>query len=196
MSYRGKPIIGIVGGIGSGKSFVARLLGELGCAVIDSDAVAHAVYAEPAVVVKLVGWYGPDVLKDGAVDRAVIAHDIFRDADHRQRLESLIHPRIHAEREREMAARVTDPTVKAFVWDSPLLIEAGLHTQCDVVIFVDVPYEERLRRVRESRGWDATELDRREASQMPLEEKRQLATTVMNGDAGVEELREQLRRVL
>lgn len=197
MSYRGKPIIGIVGGIGSGKSFVARLLGELGCAVIDSDAVAHAVYAEPAVVEKLVVWYGPDVLnKDGAIDRTVIAHDIFRDADHRRRLEALIHPRIHAEREREMAERASDPKVKAFVWDSPLLIEAGLHTQCDAVIFVEVPYEERLRRVRESRGWDAEELDRREASQRPLEEKRQLATTIVKGDAGVEDLRASLRRLL
>ena len=197
MSYRGKPIIGIVGGIGSGKSFVARLLGELGCAVIDSDAVAHAVYAEPDVIAKLVGWYGPDVLnKYGVVDRTIIAHDIFRDAAHRRRLESRIHPRIHAERAREMAARVTDPKVKAFVWDSPLLIEAALHTQCDVVIYVDVPYEERLRRVRESRGWDAAELDRREASQRPLEEKRQLATTVVNGEASVEDLRESLRRIL
>jgi dephospho-CoA kinase len=196
MSYRGKPILGIVGGIGSGKSFVARLLGELGCAVIDSDAVAHAVYEEPAVIMKLVEWYGPSVVNEGAVDRKTIARDVFQDSAHRARLEALIHPRIHAEREREMAARASDPKVKGFVWDSPLLIEAGLHTQCDAVIFVDVPQEERLRRVKESRGWDAAELDRREASQMPLEQKRQLATAVIRGDATPDELREQLRRLL
>lgn len=197
MSYRGKPIIGIVGGIGSGKSFVARLLGELGCAVIESDAVAHAVYAEPDVIKAIFEWYGESALDHrGQVDRKVLAHHIFRDASQRSRLEALVHPRIHAKREREMAERAGDPGVKGFVWDSPLLIEAGLHMECDTVIFVDVPYEERLRRVRETRGWDAAELDRREASQCPLEEKRRLATMIIAGDQPSDVLKAELDRVL
>ena len=197
MPYRNKPIIGIVGGIGSGKSFVARLLGELGCAVIDSDAVAHAVYAEPAIKETLVGWYGPGVLNDrGEVDRKVVARSIFHDAEHRTRLEQLVHPRIHAEREREMSRVAGDPAVVAFVWDSPLLVEAGLHSQCDAVVFVDVPHEERLRRVRETRGWDAAELQRREASQLPLDEKRRLSTDIIRGDYPTNKIQEQLETLL
>lgn len=197
MPYRGKPILGIVGGIGSGKSFVARLLGELGCAIIDSDAVAHAVYAEPEIIATLVGWYGQAVLNArGEIDRKVLAHHIFRDAEHRARLEQLIHPRINAEREQEMARVVDDPAVLAFVWDSPLLIEAGLHTQCDALLFVEVPHEERLRRVRETRGWDAAELDRREASQITLPEKQRLATVSVRGDLPAEQLKGQLRVIL
>lgn len=197
MPYQGKPIIGIVGGIGSGKSFVAALFAELGCTVIDSDQVAHAVYESPDVIATVVGWYGPEVLDErGKISRRTLAHHVFRDAQQRSRLEALIHPRIHAEREREMAAKAGDPNVRAFVWDSPLLVEASLHTQCDAIVFVDVPYAERLRRVSESRGWDVDELDRREASQHPIEDKRRLASVVVDGTAEREVLREQLRGIV
>ena len=197
MSYRGKPIIGIVGGIGSGKSRVARVLGELGCAVIDSDALAHAVYAEPDVVETIVGWYGDSIVDERVqISRKALAHHVFRDQAQRRRLEALIHPRIHAQRDKVMADRADDPKVRGFVWDSPLLIEAGLHLQCDAVIYVDVPYAQRLRRVSATRGWDAAELDRREASQRALEEKRRLSSVIVPGDACDAELGHRLEQIL
>jgi dephospho-CoA kinase len=95
-----------------------------------------------------------------------------------------------------MRERVADDSVRAFVWDSPLLIEAGLHTQCDALIFIDTPHEIRLQRVRETRGWDAAELDRREKSQLPLQSKRQLAGEVVRGNAEEATLRRDLLAIL
>jgi dephospho-CoA kinase len=191
MPFRGKPIVGIVGGIGSGKSFVARLLGDLGCVVIDSDAAAHAVYARPDVQARLVEWFGPGIVVDGVVQRKQIASQVFRDARLRHRLEALIHPLVHAQREQEMTTRANDPTVRAFVWDSPLLIEAGLDRACDQIVFVDTPEDQRLRRVA-GRGWDEAELRRREASQVSLEAKRHAATMVVDGTASPITLRGRL----
>ena len=183
MPAYGKTILGIVGGIGSGKSYVARLLGEMGYVVIHSDDAAHLVYTEPDIIGTLVNWYGDAILKlDGSMDRRALATRIFGDADQRARLEALVHPRIHAARDRIMRERANDPTVRGFVWDSPLLIEANLQRECDEVIFVDTPREVRLKRVQESRGWDDAELSRREASQLPLDEKRKHATIVVRGD--------------
>lgn len=195
MAFRGKPIIGIVGGIGSGKSFVARAFADLGCVVIDSDAAAHAVYARPEVRTALVDWFGPGVVVDGEVQRKQIASRVFRDAELRRRLEGLLHPLIHAEREHEMLRRADDPAVRAFVWDSPLLIEAGLASACDEIVFVDTPESTRLDRVAK-RGWDEAELRRREASQVPLEQKRRAASHTIDGALGGAELRQVLAKWL
>lgn len=194
MPFHNKPILGIVGGIGAGKSHVSRILGELGYLVIDSDRAAHAVYAEPDVIATLVNWYGDSILKlDGTVDRRAIASRVFRDVEQRARLEALVHPRVHALRDRQMAERAGDPNVRGFVWDTPLLIEANLHGQCDDVIFIDTPRAVRLERVRTTRGWDEAELTRREASQLPLDQKRALATLVVPGDASDDAIRAALR---
>src|SRR6266478_6420926 len=95
--FAGKPIIGIAGGIGSGKSFVAGLLGELGCEVIDSDAQVRAAYGEPEVRQTLREWWGESVIgADGSPDRAGIARRVFGDPLERKRLEGLLHPRVAA----------------------------------------------------------------------------------------------------
>ena len=209
--YAGRPIIGIAGGIGSGKSFVAALFGELGCLVIDSDAQVRAAYAEPAVRETLRRWWGDWIYTpDGKIDRRAIAAKVFADPAERLRLEALIHPRVAAAREEAMRAAVAagDPTgslgggPEAFVWDAPLLFETGLNVRCDAVVFVDAPLEARLARVRR-RGWDAAELGRRENLQSPLDTKRRLSddvvTNTANADAGAfgaEHVRDQVRQVL
>jgi dephospho-CoA kinase len=202
--YAGKPIIGIVGGIGSGKSHVARLLGEMGCRVIDSDAQVRAAYRDPAVVEAIRGWWGAGVfLPDGTINKSAVAARIFADPAEKRRLEGLLHPLVHAARAREMVAGAEDPQVLAFVWDTPLLLEAQLGGHCDSILFVDAPLERRLARVRASRGWDEAELRRRENSQMPLDTKRGLSDHLITNSAnagvdvsGANDLREQLRRVL
>src|SRR5437667_3284274 len=115
--FAGKPVIGIVGGIGSGKSFVARLFGELGCLVISSDEQVSAAYRDPAVLATLRDWWGDDVVAaDGTINRRAIAERVFKDPAQLRRLERLIHPMVHAARERAMSAAASDPNVKAFVW--------------------------------------------------------------------------------
>ncbi len=197
MPFGGKPILGIVGGIASGKSFVSKTLASIGCCVIDSDSIAHEIYRRADVIQILRDWYGPSVIDaNGAVNRRAIGLRVFSDSGERKRVEALLHPLINDERDTRMLRAAKDPTVRAFVWDSPLLIEAGLHTQCDAVIFVDTPADVRLQRVRDSRGWDVAELERRERSQMSLDEKRRHATDIVSGSQDESTLRSRLELIL
>lgn len=202
--FAGKPIIGIVGGIGSGKSHVARLFGELGCLVIDSDAQVRELYSDPAVLETIRGWWGGGVfLPDGRIDKSAVAGRIFADPAEKQRLERLLHPMVQAARERQMSLAAADPQVVAYAWDTPLLLEAGLAGQCDAIVFVDAPYEQRRRRVWATRGWDGAELLRREKSQLPLDTKLWLSDHQLSNAAdpgvdvsGCDQLRQQVRQVL
>lgn len=192
-----KPIIGIAGGIGSGKSFVARLFGELRCMVISSDEQVSEAYRDPRVLATLREWWGDDVVTPaGEINRRVVAQKVFEQPDQLKRLEQLVHPMVQAARERAMTEASDDPGVVAFVWDTPLLFETGLHRQCDAVVFVQAPLEVRRERVRSSRGWDEAELDRREKSQMPLDTKRELSQYVIDNTADADAVRGQVRAVL
>ena len=113
---------------------------------------------------------------------------VFSDAAQRERLERLVHPLVRATRT-EMISRTDPRTTPAVIVDAPLLFEAGLDKECDAVVFVDAPKENRLKRVRETRGWDEEELNRREKAQLPLEEKRRRADVVITNDGTPEVLR-------
>jgi dephospho-CoA kinase len=203
--YAGKPIIGLVGGIGSGKSFVARLFAEMGCLVIDSDAQVRDTYRDPHVLQTIRGWWGDEVFHpDGTINRSAIAARVFVDPAEKRRLEELIHPLVHAARERQMRAAASDAQVIAYVWDTPLLLEAGLASQCDAVVFVEASAEQRLARVKSRSAWDRAELLRRENSQLPLDSKRELSDYAITNtadaagpdDSAYKALREQVQRVL
>ena len=195
--FAGKPIIGIAGGIGSGKSHIARLLGELGCAVIDSDAQVKAAYLDPSVLVKLREWWGESVVTaEGLPNRKVIAQKVFSDENERKRLEGLLHPLVAELRGKEMEALAKDPSIVAFVWDTPLLFEAGLSEKCDAILFVDTPLEIRQERVARTRGWSAGEVLRRENLQWPLDRKRQISDYVIQNTADAGDARDQVRDVL
>jgi dephospho-CoA kinase len=195
--FAGKPVIGIVGGIGSGKSHIARMFGELGCLVIDSDAqVAHA-YRMPEVLNTLKDWWGQGVLDGhGGVNRSAIARKIFSDDRERQRLEGLIHPIVSELRVQAMQAVANNPDIVAYVWDTPLLVETGLDRECDAVVFVETPESERLARVTSSRGWTEADWRRREKIQMGLDKKRQIANDMVQNTAGAADVRNQVREVL
>ena len=194
--FSGKPIIGIAGGIGSGKSTIASLFGDMGCLVINSDQMARDAYKDPTVRSTLKQWWGKLVFDpSGEVDRSTVARKIFNSPSEKQRLERLIHPIVNDRREKLMKAAAEDPNIVAFVWDTPLLFETELNKLCDAVVFVDVPQELRLSRVA-SRGWNADELARRENSQLPLDKKREISDYVLTNTAGVGEAREQVRAVL
>lgn len=190
----GPLVIGLVGGIGAGKSAVARALARLGCVVYDADAEVRRVLARPEVRDELARWWGPGVIAGGAVDRSAVARIVFADAGERRRLESLIHPLLREARAvlRDQAARQGAP---ALVVDAPLLFEAGVDAECDAVVFVEAPLGVRLSRVS-SRGWDAGELARRESAQWPLDEKKRRADAVIVNDAGQAELDERARALL
>ncbi len=192
-----KPVIGLAGGIGSGKSLVARMLAEEGCGVIDADALARQVLQEPDVICTLVDWWGRDILNpDGSVNRGAVGRIVFANEQERKRLEGLVHPRVHAGRVRLRARYEEDPAIRAIVEDAPLLYEVGLDEQCDVVIFVAASPEKRLERVRRSRGWSEEELHRRESQQLPLDFKASRADYVIDNDGNELETKSHVRRVL
>lgn len=190
------PIIGIVGGIGAGKSEVARILESLGCVVTDSDAEAKAALRLPQVRDQLVSWWGSTILDPGGnPDRAAIASIVFRDPGERAKLERLIHPLVHASRVKAIT-RATQSGALAVVIDAPLLFEAGVDKECDAVLFVDTPEATRRARVGLTRGWEPEELARRESSQLPLEQKKIRSTHVLTNDAGLADLKTRTARVL
>jgi dephospho-CoA kinase len=176
-------VIGLVGGIGSGKSAVAAALARRNYVVIDADKDAKAALERPDVRDTLVQWWGPDILTEGRIDRKKVAAIVFADADQRTRLESLIHPIVRADRHATIA-RARRESRPGVVIDAPLLFEAGSDKDCDLIWFVDAPLEQRQQRVR-SRGWTDEELTRREAAQLPLDEKRRRSTTIITNDANL-----------
>jgi dephospho-CoA kinase len=195
--FAGKPIIGIIGGIGSGKSYVARVLGEMGCFVINSDEQISRAYEQEIVKNTLRQWWGATVFDAGGnVNRRFIAARVFNNADERKRLEDLLHPIIARMRDEEMQRTVLDTKILAYIWDAPLLLEAGLSEQCDAIIFVEASEDERRRRVQQERGWDDSELTRRENLQWPLDKKREAANYIVRNTAGADDVRSQLREVL
>ncbi|MGP1347782.1 MAG: dephospho-CoA kinase [Phycisphaerales bacterium] len=190
------PIIGLAGAIGAGKSALARAFARLGCLVIDSDREAREALDRPEVRERLVEWWGGQILTpEGRVDRRRIADRIFGDERERKRLEGLVHPLIR--RTRDGARREAGAAGKiGVIYDAPLLFEAGIDAICDGVVFVDAPRAVRLQRVRETRGWDEAELDRREAMQWSPERKKAASGFIVRNDGPEEALDAHARDIL
>ncbi len=175
-------VIGLAGGIGSGKSTVARAFAERGFVIVDSDAEAKAALDRPEVRATLSGWWGPGVVNsDGSVNRSEVARRVFSDESERRRLEALIHPLVRKTHAQAVELARGAPA-SGVVMDTPLLFEAGLDRECDAVVFVEASRATRLARVLRSRPWDEAEFDRREASQWPLDRKRDACRFVIHND--------------
>lgn len=192
-----KPIIGICGGIGAGKTAVAAECEKLGCRVISSDALNHAILRRREVAEKLAEWWGADVLSAaGEPDRARIAEIVFGEPAEKRRLETLVYPLIAAERDAIIRAVENNSAIKAIVLDSPLLFESNLDRECDWIVFVDASEPERLARVWKQRRWTADEVGRRETAQLPLAEKRRWSDFVVRNDGPPEQLHSQVANIL
>jgi dephospho-CoA kinase len=187
-------VIGLLGGVASGKSCVASLLAELGAAVVDADAIARKLLHEPDVRRSLVQRFGATILTSGepsgAIDRAALARRTFGHPEELADLEALLHPRIRQELALQLARHLAGDGVPAVVLDVPLLLESSpLAEQCDLLVHVESPTAERRRRVVELRGWEGDELARREIHQLPAEEKRR---RVLGNDGTLAQLREKV----
>ena len=191
-------IIGLVGGVASGKSTVARLLSERGAVALDADKMAHDALVAKEVRDTLVARWGETILNDaGQIDRAAVAQRVFGDspeaAGERRELEAILHPRVRQQVESAIQS-AAQAGVPAVVIDAPLLLEAGWGPSCDQIVLVDAP--ESIRRTRaEGRGWSSEEFARREAAQMPIEEKRASATIVIKNASGADELDREIESV-
>jgi dephospho-CoA kinase len=186
-------IIGLTGGIASGKSAVADELTRLGAVVLDADKAAHRVINYPEIKKLLTQRWGPAILTAaGDVNRRAVGARVFGPAtesrEDREYLESVLHPRIRAEFAGELE-RLEGQDVPAAVIDAPLLLEAGWTDLCDILIFVDSPREASKQRAMSLRNWTAEDFAAREAAQMPIEEKRRHATHIIVNDGTLDDLR-------
>lgn len=190
------PVIGIVGGIGSGKSTVSSAFGKLGCTVSDSDQSVREIMGDPVVIAQFVEWWGQDVLlADGTIDRGRVAQIVFDQPYERRRLEGFIHPMVH-QRRRDLIESAIAQGVVGVIVDAPLLFEAGVDAECDAVVFVDTPREIRAARVQKNRGWESDELNKREKAQLGLEQKRKRSDYIVTNTGTPDELNGRVVRVL
>ncbi len=193
-------VLGVLGGIASGKSAVARLLAGPDGVVIDADRLARDVLDSVSVRAEVARALGADLLQpDGGLDRARLARRVFDDPAARRQLESLTHPRVRA-RVRGLLDEARARGVPRIVLDVPLLLENdgqhGLVAECDALVFVDADVRAREARAQASRGWAAGEVARREAAQMPLETKRARADHVLRNAGDLAELELDVARLL
>ena len=188
-------VLGLTGGIGSGKSLVAEMFRKLGAEVIDADRLARDVVepGQPALN-EIVMAFGRDVLlPDGSLNRVSLAAIIFADAAARQRLNAITHPRIRARMETEVAARNQRSGI--LILDIPLLYENGLAGSVEKVIVVWVDPRTQLQRLTERDRLSVDEARRRIAAQMPLDDKRARADEVIDNSGDRERTRRQVQAI-
>ncbi len=191
-------VIGLAGGIASGKSEVARQLQRLGGHWLNADQLGHAVLAETDVMARLRQRWGDRVAdRDGRPNREAIAEIVFDPGQGERELrflEEVLHPRIRQLVVEQIAQLRSQPSPPAaVVLDAPLLFEAGWQADCDLVLFVDAPRAARLQRVRQERGWTDEQLGQREARQWSPAEKRRHADVVIDNSSDLAFLREQIQ---
>ena len=188
-------LIGLTGGIGSGKSTVAAMLHELGAIVIDADEATHAVYAPGTPGFDaVVREFGPDFIRDGQVDRRLLGALVFADEEARLRLNNIVHPLVRD----WMALRTAEAVqggAEIVVQDVPLLFETGLERLFSSVVLVYVPQELQVERLVEGRLLPEPRARAVIAAQMPIDEKRKRAHHVIDNSGTVEQTRHQVEEM-
>ena len=188
-------IIGLTGSIGMGKTTTAHMFEALGCPVFDSDAAVHNLYKPGGRAVPLLKAVFPDVIKDGAVDRARLGAHMRKDPLNLQVLESFIHPMIAEDRHAFMkkAQENNQPIV---VFDVPLLFETGGDKDVDIVVVVTAPAEVQKKRVLSRPGMSEDLFESLLKRQMPDADKRRRADYLIYTDKGLDFAREQVQKIL
>jgi dephospho-CoA kinase len=198
-------VIGLTGGIASGKSAFARMLAQRGSVVIDADSIGHSLLEKAAVRDQVIDRFGPGVLEPAGapggvaprIDRKRLAAIVFADPGARRALEAILHPRMRAVflstiQEAEGAERAG---IRSVVIDAAILMEAGWDELCDRIVFVDAPRDKRLGRALRQRGWSQETFQKREQAQWPCEEKRRRADFVFTNDGRAASLRREVDRL-
>jgi dephospho-CoA kinase len=190
-------VIGVTGGVGTGKSTVAGMFKRLGAVVLDADLIAHRLM-EPKRLAwrRIVKEFGPAVLNDDeTINRRRLAEMVFKSEQFRERLEAIVHPGVMREIRRQLHQLRRTRRLKAVVLDVPLLIEVGAHKLVDAVVVVTAPPEVQRERVRRQHGWTEAELDARVRAQLGVSAKAALADHVVDNGNGVDATRTQVTRL-
>ena len=205
-------VIGLVGGVASGKSFVANCFSSLGAEVLNADEIGHQVLALPAVIAEIQSVWPQVVLVDGTIDRQALAKIVFRSdrpdtgsagrdksvtqqTRHQSlnQLEKITHPAIGICIDQRLS-ELSAAQHMAAVLDAPILFKVGWQTRCDKIVFVHADLDQRRKRAGE-RGWPADEIERREQYQTTLLFKRQNSTDIIDNSNSKQETVSQVRQL-
>jgi dephospho-CoA kinase len=196
-------VIGLTGGIGTGKSTVARIFEQLGAVVIDADAIVHELQAPGMpMLAEIAAAFGPELIRpDGSLDRPRLGDIVFRDPEARRRLGQIVHPAVGAEMLRRLAA-AREARARLVVLDIPLLFEgrkAGSGSAAllafDATVLVYARERQQVERQVARDGHEADEALRRVRSQLPIEEKRALADYVIDNSGSLADTERQVREL-
>ena len=188
-----KPIVGIIGGVGSGKSTVAAEFAKLGCKVIDADKIAHELLEEKVAREKIVGLFGQTILDSaGKIDHRKLADVVFADADKLSSLNKIIHPLVLGRAEELIKQYNNQNEVKAIVLDMPLLVEVGWARRCDKLIFVDCKWQLRVDRAKKMGVFEENQLKIRENFQISLDNKANLTDNIIDNNSDFSALAKQV----
>src|SRR6266852_2012374 len=188
-------LVGLTGGVGSGKSTVAEMMRDLGAQVVDADEAAHAVY-EPGSpgFDAVVREFGAEYVDGGRIDRSRLGELVFHDDDARRRLNSIVHPLVR-EWMAQHTAEAAERGAEVVVQDVPLLFENGLERLFSTVVLVYAPEEVQVERLVSGRGYTPERARAMIAAQMPIENKRGLAHHVINNSGSIDETKAQVKAV-
>lgn len=191
-----KVVIGILGGICSGKSTVAGQFGKLGCGVVDADAIAHELLESSDIKKKIKEAFGDEVF-DGAgrVDREELAQKVFEDREEVTKINEILHPVVLARCVELIAEFNSRSDIKGIVLDIPLLAEAGWLQQCDKLIFVDCEDRKRAYRAVQKGHFLKNQLKKRENFQIFLDKKKEIADYIVDNNSGLSATAEQVGRI-
>lgn len=190
-----KPIIGILGGIGSGKSAAAAEFAKLGCVVISADKIAHELLDTPDVYNGVINLFGHGIVNAaGKIDRKKLADIVFNNPESLTSLNRIIHPLVLARTEELIEQYRGRADVKAIVLDIPLLAEVGWDKRCDELVFVDCKEEIRAQRARKT-GVDERQLKLRENFQISLDKKASLTDNIVDNNSGFSSLAKQVANI-
>ena len=193
-------VIGLTGGIGTGKSTVAAMFEKLGAVIVDSDAIVHELQAPGAPLLdEIAEAFGPEVIRtDGSLDRARLGEIVFRDEEARRRLNAIVHPAVGRESARQLQeARASG--ARLVVLDIPLLFEtrqrgtaSAANRGVDMIVLAYAPRALQIERQLERNDYGREEAERRVDAQIPIEEKRELADRVIDNSGSLAETERQV----
>ena len=185
-------VIALTGGIGCGKSLAAQYFAELGALVIDADQLARAAIERGSQGFdEVVSFFGDSILNNGDIDRRALGELIFKDAEAKRKLESIVHPFVRREFEEAVASLKSD---EVLVYEIPLLVETGAQDRFDIVVTVESELENRISRLRQ-RGMHISEIEGRIASQATREQRVEAADFLIENDGSEDELLRQVENI-
>ncbi len=192
-----KRVVGLLGGIGSGKSQLAAAFARRGARIIAGDQLGQAALRDADIKARVVARWGEEMLdENGDIDRRRLAAIVFADASERKALEAITHPWIRQRIRADLAEARADARVPLIVLDAAIMLEAGWSDVCDRLVYIDAPREVRLQRVARQRGWNEMEWEAREQAQLPLTEKVVRADHVLDNSSSLEHLNRQVDDLL